>query len=77
MNSKIKKENIKFPLRVLGPVKCAYGKINGKFRYRIILKCKNTKEFRKFTHEMLIGIANNKEFSGVSVYSDINGDIGV
>jgi primosomal protein N' (replication factor Y) len=77
MNSKIKEENIKFPLRVLGPGKCAYGKINGKFRYRIILKCKNTKEFRKFIHEILIKIAENKEFSGVSVYSDINGDIGV
>ena len=45
IQNKIKTEGIGFPLRVLGPVKCAYGKINGKYRYRLILKCKNTAVF--------------------------------
>lgn len=71
------KEGVNFPLRVLGPVKCSYGKINGKFRYRIILKCKNTADFRKFIRVLLKKTAGQKEFDKVSIYADINGDIGI
>lgn len=66
-----------FPLRVLGPVRCSYGKINGKYRYRIILKCKNTSVFRKFVKNVLYEINNYSEYSKVNIYADINGDIGV
>ena len=75
------KENIKsgadFPLRVLGPVRCSYGKISGKYRYRLILKCKNTADFRNFIKLILYEINKYKEFSKVNIYADINGDIGV
>ena len=75
------KENIKsgadFPLRVLGPVRCSYGKISGKYRYRLILKCKNTADFRDFIKLILYEINKYKEFSKVNIYADINGDIGV
>lgn len=75
------KENIKsgadFPLRVLGPVRCSYGKINGKYRYRLIIKCKNTAGFRSFIRSVLYEINKYKEFSKVNIYADINGDIGV
>ena len=77
IQNKIKTEGIGFPLRVLGPVKCAYGKINGKYRYRLILKCKNTAVFRKFVSQILIETYSHREFSRVVVYADINGDIGV
>ena len=38
----------KMPIRVLGPSKCTFEKINGKFRYRIIIKCRNNSAFRSF-----------------------------
>ncbi|MGN0612769.1 MAG: primosomal protein N' [Porcipelethomonas sp.] len=66
-----------FPLRVLGPVKCSYGKINGKYRYRLILKSKNTALFRDFVREILSRTSKLREFRDVSVFADINGDIGV
>ena len=65
------------PLRVLGPSKCTLGKINNKFRYRIIIKCKNNEKTRELVSEILIRATKNKLFSNVSLYADINGDIGI
>lgn len=71
------KNGLGFPLRVLGPVRCSYGKINGKYRWRIILKCKNTVDFRNFVRDVLYKINRSGEAGGVNIYADINGDIGV
>ncbi len=68
---------LSIPLRVLGPVRCSYGKINGKYRYRIILKCKNTAKLREFIRNVMSDAINIKEYKKVSLYADINGDIGV
>ncbi|MCX7657282.1 MAG: primosomal protein N' [Oscillospiraceae bacterium] len=68
-------EKVSFPLKVLGPSKCVYEKINGKYRYKMIIKCKNTIEFRKFIGEILMFTYKMREFSNVNVYIDINGDI--
>lgn len=65
------------PLRVLGPMPFSYGKIGGKYRYRIILKCKNTKEYRDLIREILNAVYARREYSKVHVYADMNGDIGV
>lgn len=67
----------KSPIRVLGPVRCSYGKIGGKFRYRIIMKCKNTAEIRGFISNVLIGAAKLKDMKTVTLYADMNGDVGV
>lgn len=66
---------VSFPLRVLGPAKFTYGKINGKFRFRIILKCKNVIAFRDMISELLIKAGAKREFANVQIYADINGDI--
>ncbi len=65
------------PLRVLGPMPFAYGKIGGKYRYRMILKCKNTAEYRDLIREILKAVYGRREFSKVHVYADMNGDIGI
>jgi primosomal protein N' (replication factor Y) len=75
IKKKATSEKISFPLKVLGPSKCVYEKINGKYRYKMIIKCKNTIEFRKFISEILMFTYKMKEFSNVNVYIDINGDI--
>jgi primosomal protein N' (replication factor Y) len=49
----LEKYTLDAPLRVLGPVKCYYEKINSKYRYRLILKCKNTEKFRSFIREAI------------------------
>ncbi len=67
----------KMPVRMLGPVPCVYGKINNKYRCRIIIKCKNTHVFRQFIRNTLEQSAKMKEITKIHVYADMNGTIGI
>ncbi len=73
----IRSEGLKLPLRVLGPVEASYGKINGKYRRRVLLKCKNTAAMRDFIRSVLTQCYADKRFDGVSIYADMNGDCGI
>jgi primosomal protein N' (replication factor Y) len=62
------------PLIVNHPVKFTHERIDGKFRYKITIKCKNNKPFRDFIRGVL------KEFyrhniATLHVFIDINGDV--
>lgn len=75
MNDELRKLQPKTPVRVLGPVKAAYGRIGGKFRSRIIMKCKNNAEIRGFISNILVLAPKLKEMRDVALYADMNGDI--
>jgi len=77
MDRKLRELNPKTPVRVLGPVKCSYGRIAGKYRYRIIMKCKNNAEMRGFIGSILTEGAALKEMAKVTMYADMNGDTGI
>ncbi|MCH5192515.1 MAG: primosomal protein N' [Oscillospiraceae bacterium] len=66
---------INVPIKVLGPSKCTYEKINGKYRYRMIIKCKNNQMFREYIGGIYKSSFKLKELAGVQVFLDINGDI--
>ncbi len=65
----------KMPIRVLGPSKCALERINGKFRYRIIIKCRNNSLLRGFIGDIRRNTAGLPVMREVSAVIDINGDI--
>ena len=67
----------KMPVRMLGPVPCVYGKINNKYRYRIIIKCKNTALFRQFIRDSLEQGTKIKETAKLHIYADMNGSVGI
>ena len=77
MKVRLRELSPKSPVRVLGPVKASYGKISGKYRWRIIMKCKNNAEMRGFISDILRASAKLKEMRDVSLYADMNGDAGV
>ena len=77
MNDKLRELQPKTPVRVLGPVRCSYGKLNGKYRYRIIMKCKSTAEIRGFISDILRSGQQLKDMKNVTLYADMNGDVGV
>ncbi len=56
---------------VLGPVTPRIAKIGGKYRGRIIIKCKNDRKFRDMISELLKEFAKNKK-DNVNVFADIN-----
>ncbi len=64
----------KFPLRVLGPAKSGYGRIGGKYKYALTIKCRLSNAFRAYMAELLKETYKNKSFSNVKVYADINGN---
>ena len=77
ISNSITSGQIDVPLRVLGPSKCVYEKINGKYRYRLIIKCKNNQKFRDYIGKIYKTAFKMKEFANVQTTLDINGDIGL
>ncbi len=57
---------------VLGPVPLKVAKVSNKYRYRLILKCHNTKSFRNMISQMLCGFDEKSKKFDVTVYADIN-----
>lgn len=57
---------------ILGPLPARISKISNKYRYRIIIKCKNNIHFREMISELLIAYGKDKSFSDISVHADIN-----
>ncbi len=76
MKKYISREKPKIVLRVLGLARCGFERIDEKYRYRIILKCKNTSDFRCFLAHVIKQACKSKKFNGISVYADLNGEVG-
>ena len=68
-------EGTNIPIRILGPSKCSVARINGKFRYKIIIKCKNNKQFREVMKKSLQDAYKSPSLDKVSFYADLNGEI--
>ncbi len=62
----------KLPMRVLSPTPALISKVNNKYRYKIIIKCRNNLKFRTMISQLLVKFAEKREFSAVTVYADMN-----
>ncbi len=59
-------------LIVLGPIAPRLARVSGKYRFRIILKCKNDARLRAFVSERLKEFSKNNTFKKVTITADIN-----
>ena len=59
---------------VLGPVPARVSKIAGRYRYRIIIKCRNSARFRSMISGLLKLTGTDARFRSVTVYADMNPD---
>lgn len=75
ISSSISSGKINVPIRALGPSKCLHEKINGRYRYRIIIKCRNNSQFRSYIGQLYKQTFKMREFANVHTIIDINGDI--
>ena len=62
------------PLRILGPAPMNITMLNGKFRYKLTLKCRNDTAFRTLLRETLDAYAKEKLPQKASVIVDFNSD---
>lgn len=63
------------PLRIFPPFEAAVRKISGKYRYRILIKCKNNHRFRRLISESLKIFSECSMYKDVPVFIDINPDM--
>lgn len=61
------------PAIILGPT--VSGRINGSFRAKIIVKCRNNRAYRDMLRYVMLGAYKLPEFRKVSFYADFNGEI--
>lgn len=61
----------------LGPIPARVAKINNKYRYRLIIKCRNTANFRKMISEILVEMSKDSRYSKVTTFADINPDTSI
>ncbi len=73
ISSAVSGKGKKMPVIILGPTSC--GRINGSFREKIILKCRNDTVFRDMLRAVMRLAYRMKEFGNVSFSLDFNGEI--
>lgn len=65
-------EYSELPLRVLRPSPAAVARMGGKYRYKLIVKCRNTRRFREMAERLLLDFGEQRDFQQVTVYADAN-----
>ena len=69
-----KREYSSQPMRVLSPTPAAISKVSNKYRYKIIIKCRNNRGFREMISRLLVQFSAERQYSNVTVYVDMNPD---
>lgn len=59
-------------VQLLGPSPAAVAKVNNTFRYRMTLRCENSRAIRLLLSQMLKDFAREKKTKGVFAFADIN-----
>ena len=60
------------PIRILGPSPATVVKVSNKYRYKLIIKCRNNRAFRALLSGALTAFGANRDFAKVTVYADMN-----
>ena len=58
--------------RILGPAPLPVAKINNRYRYRLTIYCRDSREIRQELSRLLDYCATNKDYKGVSVFGDFD-----
>ena len=72
LTNSLNKDYSDMPIRILGPSPAGIPKINNKYRYKIILKCRNDAKFRKMLSDVLVEFSKIKDFSNITVFADMH-----
>ena len=62
------------PIRALGPSPASVKKVSGRYRYKLILKCRNNARFRELMHLLLCEFGQDAAHKEMTAYADLNPD---
>ncbi len=68
----VKKKYPQLPVRVMMPNKELITKFSSRYKFRLMLKCRDGRRFREFLSDLLVTVNRYREFSGASVTAEIN-----
>lgn len=69
-----RREYADIPLRALGPSPASVKKVSGKYRYKILLKCRNNARFRALMNVLLCEFGKDSANKEITAYANINPD---
>ncbi len=72
--SSLKNDYPELPIRILGPAAATIHRMNNRYRYKMVIKFKNSPKFREMLSNVLINFAKDRNFQDTSVYADIDPD---
>jgi len=59
-------------LIVLGPMPARIAKVNSKYRFRLILKCRNSPRFRALIAQLLKTLGSRNDFRALNIWANMN-----
>ena len=60
------------PLRVLGPTPAMINRLMGRYRYKLLIKCRNSAPFRELLAGLLSEVGQRKEYKDSQAFIDMN-----
>ena len=72
LKDRIQRDYSDVPVRVLGPSPASVKKVSGRYRYKIILKCRNNARFREMMRFLLCESGSDPANREVTTYADMN-----
>lgn len=72
---RLSKESGHIPIRALGPTKMGTGMLAGRYRHKLVIKCRFNRQFRRLMADTLNAAYKDGSFAFVSFYVDINGEV--
>lgn len=72
MSKTAQSEHPELPLRILRPSPAAVAKVSNKYRYKFIVKCRNSRSLREMVSRLILWFQNNSDYKAVTVYADNN-----
>lgn len=75
LKERLSKESNPIPIRVLGPTKMGTGMLAGRYRHKLVIKCRFNRQFRAVMSDTITAAYKDSGFAFVSFYVDINGEV--
>ena len=62
-------------MKLVGITPAAVYRVSGKYRYRVVVKCRMNRAFREVVARVLRRCGRERGFGGIHIFADVNGEL--